>query len=141
MQDSSGKSAGSGAPQDSAPLSGDERTELERLRTENTELRGSGTGQSGGRSSGRKSGWWRTVIAVVLIVIGCVLAPLSVLAIWTSNEVSNTDRYVANVAPLISQPPIQRALTDKITTAITDQLNVQQLAQQAAARTGSEAPA
>lgn len=132
MQDPSSKAAGSSAPHDSPPLSEEERAELERLRTENTELRGSGTGRSGGRSRGRAAGWWRTVIAIVLIVIGCVLAPLSVLGIWTSNEVSNTDRYVANVAPLISQPPVQRALTDKITTAITDQLNVQQLAQQAA---------
>lgn len=115
----------------SAPLSDDERAELERLRTENARVRSS-SGGAGGRARGRSHGWWRTIVAIILIVLGCVLAPLSVLGIWTSNEVSNTDRYVANVAPLISQPPIQKALSDKITTAITDQLNVQQLARQAA---------
>jgi hypothetical protein len=119
------------APPKSAPLSEDERAELERLRAENSELR-SGAGRPGGRPRRRPQGWWRGIVATILIIIGCVLAPLSVLAVWTSNQVSNTDRYVTNVAPLISQPPIQNALADKITTAIDGQINVQQVAQQAA---------
>jgi hypothetical protein len=48
---------------------------------------------------------------------------VSVLAVWTANEVSSTDRYVATVEPLIHEPAIQNALTDKITTAITTHLN------------------
>lgn len=97
-------------------LSQDERRELEWLRAE------------------RQRGWrfrWRTPVAAVLIVIGCLLAPLSVLAIWTANQVSDTNRYVANVAPLITEPPIQRALTDQITSQITSNLNIQSLARQA----------
>jgi hypothetical protein len=57
-------------------------------------------------------------VAVLLIVGGCVLAPVSVLAVWTANQVSDTGRYVANVAPLIKDPAIQNALTDKLTTQI-----------------------
>jgi hypothetical protein len=34
-------------------------------------------------------------------MLGCVLAPISVLAVWTASQVSDTNRYVANVAPLI----------------------------------------
>ena len=68
----------------------------------------------------------------MLIVVGCLLAPLSVFAVWTANQVSNTDRYVANVAPLIHEPSIQRALTDDITRQITIRLNVKGLATQAA---------
>ena len=69
----------------------------------------------------------------MLIVVGCVFAPLSVVAVWTANQVSDTGRFVANMEPLIHEPPIQRALTDKITTEITSRLKVQQLADQASA--------
>jgi hypothetical protein len=72
-------------------------------------------------------------VAVVLIVVGCVFAPLSVVAVWTANQVSDTDRFVANMEPLIHEPAIQRALTDKITTEITTRLKVQALADQASA--------
>ena len=54
---------------------------------------------------------WRTPVAALLIFVGCVLAPISVVAVWTANQVSDTSRYVANVAPLIKDPAIQNALT------------------------------
>ena len=38
---------------------------------------------------------WRTIVAAVCIVVACLLAPLSVVAVWTRNQVTNTDRYVA----------------------------------------------
>jgi hypothetical protein len=77
---------------------------------------------------------WRGPVAVILIVLGSVLAPASVLAVWSANQVSNTTRYVDNVAPLISSPAVQSALTDKITTEITGKINVQGLARKAAAQ-------
>ena len=108
-------------------LSKDERAELDRLRGEVTELRGK---QSDLRPRHRFS--WRTPVAVVLIVLGCVLAPLSVIGVWTANQVSDTNRYVANIEPLIHEPAIQNALTDKITVAITSRLDVSGRASEAA---------
>jgi hypothetical protein len=70
---------------------------------------------------------------VLLIVAGCVLAPVSVVAVWTANQVSDTSRYVANVEPLIKDPAIQNALTDKLTSEIVTRLNVKELTDQAAA--------
>jgi hypothetical protein len=70
---------------------------------------------------------------VLLIVVGCVLAPLSVVAVWTANQVSDTSRYVANVEPLIKDPAIQNALTDKLTSEIVTRINVKGLTDQAAA--------
>jgi len=67
---------------------------------------------------------WRAPVAIVLIVIGCLLAPLSLLGIWAANQVSDTSRYVANVEPLVHDPAVQNALTDKITAEITTHLNV-----------------
>jgi hypothetical protein len=68
----------------------------------------------------------------VAIVLGCVLALVSVLGVWAANQVSNTDRYVANVTPLIRNPAIQAALSTKITAVITKQLDVDALVNQAA---------
>ena len=72
-------------------------------------------------------------MATVLIVVGCLLAPLSVLAVWTANQVSDTGRYVANVEPLIHDPAIQNALTDKITNEVTSNIHVTAYTDQAAA--------
>jgi hypothetical protein len=44
-------------------------------------------------------------VSAVLIVLGCILAPISVLGIWTANQVSNTDRYVATVSGPRSPEP------------------------------------
>jgi hypothetical protein len=76
-------------------------------------------------------------VATILIVLGSLLAPVSVLAVWAASEVSNTGRYVATMEPLVHNPAIQNALTDKITTAITTRLNVTSYADQAAAALSS----
>ena len=117
--------AGAGA----SALSSDERAELEHLREEAAQHHGEDHPAAPAR---RKHNGWRAPVSVVLIVIGCILAPLSVVAVWTANQVSSTDRYVANVAPLIHEPSIQRAMTEDITRQITTRLNVKGLTTQAA---------
>jgi hypothetical protein len=81
----------------------------------------------------RRRARWRAPVAAVLIVLGCVLAPISVVAVWTANQVADTNRYVANMAPLIKDPAIQNALTSKITNAIVTRINVKGRTDQAAA--------
>ena len=76
---------------------------------------------------------WRTPVAVLLIIAGCVLAPLSVVAVWTANQVSDTSSYVANVTPLIKDPAIQNALTNKLTSEIVTKIDVKGRTDQAAA--------
>jgi hypothetical protein len=116
-----------------ATLGTDEREELERLRTEVASL------HNRAQARRRRLGW-RAPVATLLIVLGCLLAPISVLGIWTANQVSSTDRYVTTVEPLIHEPAIQNALTDKITTAITTHLNVVGYANQAATSLSSHFP-
>jgi hypothetical protein len=123
----------------------DEHAELERLRAEVSSLRSqqaSGDGASSGTGAGTRSrsGRWHAPVSAVLIVLGCVLAPLAVVGVWAANEVSNTDRYVANMTPLISEPPIQAALSTKITSVITSQLDVQALVNQASGQFSTSAP-
>jgi hypothetical protein len=73
---------------------------------------------------------WRTITATLLIVIGCLLAPLSVVSVWASNQVSDTDRYVATVSPLAEDPAIQAAITDQITAQIFSYVDVDQITSQ-----------
>jgi hypothetical protein len=134
---------GTAAPESGEPSAGEqaeierlraesaaERAELARLRAEVAELHSSPADPAA--PARRKHNGWRAPVSVVLIVIGCILAPLSVVAVWTANQVSNTDRYVANLEPLVHDPAVQRALTDKITTEIDTRLNVKGLTTQAA---------
>jgi hypothetical protein len=114
-------------------LGPDERAELERLRAETAALRGKAAGP--GR---RRHFSWRTLVSIVLIVLGCVIAPVAVLGVWAGNEVSDTGRWVATVEPLIHNPAIQNVLTDKITTAITSQLNLTGTINQANAQLNSK---
>jgi hypothetical protein len=67
----------------------------------------------------------------LLIVVGCVLAPLAGVAVWARNQVTNTDRYVRTVAPLASDPAIQTAVADQITAQVFTYLDVQGLTNQA----------
>lgn len=115
-----------GPPTGDGGLEGDERAELERLRAQ------VGSPDGGPPARHRRLGW-RAPVATLLIFLGCVLAPLSVVAVWGSNQIANTDRYVANVAPVISEPAVQSALTDKISTKINAQLQLQKRANEAAA--------
>ena len=109
---------------------------------------GSGTGKPPGRQAARADAAgpggrprqarrgrfsWRTLVSALLIVAGCVLAPVSVLAVWTANQVSDTGRYVANMTPLIKDPAIQNALTNKITKEIVTRIGVTGRTDQAAA--------
>ncbi|WST72819.1 hypothetical protein OG268_19655 [Streptomyces uncialis] len=69
----------------------------------------------------------RAFFAALLIVVGCVLAPLAVLASWTSSEVGDTDRYVATVAPLASDADVQDAVADRVTDAVMSRLDLNAL--------------
>ena len=116
---------------ESQELGSDERAELERLRAETAELRRRG-------ASRRRRIGWRAPVATLLIVLGCVLAPVAVLGVWSTNEVSDTGRYVATVEPLIHDPAIQNVLADKITNAITSRLDLTGTINQAAAQLNSK---
>jgi hypothetical protein len=117
-------------------LGADERAELERLRVEVAALRAQARPAGGGEPPGRPGAGggrqrWRTMVAILCIVVACVLAPLSVVAIWTRNQVTNTDRYVATVSPLASDPAIQAAIADQITAQVFTYIDVQGLTTQA----------
>jgi len=66
-----------------------------------------------------------SVVSAVLVVLACVLAPLSVTSVWANRIISNTDQYVKTVEPLVRDPAVQAALTDEVTQAVLDNIDVQ----------------
>jgi hypothetical protein len=110
-----------------APLSKAERDELERLREEVTTLHGGANRQPPSPRPGRARRWGRTFAAVLLIVLACVLAPLSVTSVWARSMVVDTNRYVDTMAPLAKDPAIQDAITANITRTVFTYVDIKGL--------------
>jgi len=92
--------------------------------------------------SDHRPGRLRRFFVGFLVVFGCVLAPLSLIAVWTDNTLFNTDNYVAAVAPLAHNPAIQEAGANRITTRIMEKSDLANRLQDALpARAKRAAPA
>ena len=78
-----------------------------------------------------KGHWIRTFWSTVLIVVAVILAPLSVVSVWARGEVTDTQRYVATVAPLAENPAIQDAVAARITDEIFQYIDVSAIANEA----------
>ncbi|MDH6135418.1 hypothetical protein P3T37_004833 [Kitasatospora sp. MAA4] len=74
----------------------------------------------------------QSLLAAVLILLAFLLTPLGVLSVWVNSQVTDTDRYVATVAPLARNPAVQAAVTDRATTAIMGYLPISSLLDQVA---------
>jgi hypothetical protein len=69
--------------------------------------------------------------ALVLLVLGAILVPLSAVAIWTKREVVDTDRYVATMAPLAHNEAVQEGVANALTLAFTSNVDVVRQTRQA----------
>jgi len=110
-------------PSTGPPLTADEREELLRLRREVAAVRTD--------RAPRRKVRGRSVLAVVLIVLGCVLAPVAGVSVWVHNQVSDTDRFVRTMSPLVDDPDVQNALTNRLTTTVFQYVDVQGIADDA----------
>jgi len=107
-------------PAGEQPPAGREPDGLEELRRRVTELE---TAAPTVRRRHRARSWG----SALLILIAALLSLLSVVAVWTSSIVGDTDRYVATVAPLASNQDVQQAVTNRVTDAALQQINVRAL--------------
>ena len=76
----------------------------------------------------RSSGRVRAFFAVLLITLGTLLGPVAVVAAWMKAEVTNTDRFVATVAPLADDPAFQAFLVDEIVAAVDENVDLDTIA-------------
>lgn len=93
--------------------------ELAELRTENTRLREAET-------KPKKPFAWRKFWSRLFIALGLVLIIPAALLIWLNRTITNTDQYVATVGPIISEPAVQKAVTQAATTQIFQNIDIQQ---------------
>lgn len=98
------------------------RREVEELRQRNEELER--VDEPRPRHLGRK------VVAVIMIVLASVLTPISALGVWLRNQVTDTDRYVQTVAPLVSDPAIQVFVADRVTQRLFQEVDVESAIEQ-----------
>ena len=61
---------------------------------------------------------WRRALVAALVVLGCLLAPLSVLSVWMKTEILNSDNYVSTVAPLAHNADVQNAIANRVTNTL-----------------------
>lgn len=112
-----------------------EQSEIRRLQGEIADLKAQlGTAPP---APTQKRHWVRTFWSTLLIVVACLLAPLSVVSVWARGEVTDTNRYVQTVAPLASDPVIQQAVTTRITDEIFKYIDVPALTSEAVATISS----
>ncbi len=69
----------------------------------------------------------RSLLAVLLVLLACVLTPVGIVGLWAKSQVGDTDRYLATVGPLAQDPAVQAAVTDRVTNAIMSNLPVDAL--------------
>lgn len=82
-------------------------------------------------SSKRAVPRWRRILCGALGVLGCVLVPLSVHAIWVHGTLLSTDQYVSTVGPLAGNSDVQNALANRITNTLVNNSRIEARLKQA----------
>jgi hypothetical protein len=65
----------------------------------------------------------------VLMVLGCLLVALSLIAAYVRVTVLNTDRFVSTMEPIAASPAVQQAVAAKLDAAIASKVNYDALMQ------------
>lgn len=106
-------------------LSGSElQQRLAALEAENAALR---KGVAAPAEPVRHGSIGRSVVAAILIVLGVLLAPVSVATGWAKATLTDTDAFVATYAPLADDPEVQQFIVDRTVSAIDEKLNIEGL--------------
>ena len=79
----------------------------------------------------RRRGALRRTALAFLLVLGCGLVAMSLIAAFVRATVLNTDRYVNTMAPIARSPDVQRAVADKLDAAITQRVDFDALLREA----------
>ncbi|MDQ7904984.1 hypothetical protein RB614_10665 [Phytohabitans sp. ZYX-F-186] len=82
---------------------------------------------------GRAARAGRWLGAVALLVVAVVLAVASITAVFVREQLLDTDRYVATVAPLARDPVVQGAIADRLAREVVTRADLAGLAREAAA--------
>jgi hypothetical protein len=67
----------------------------------------------------------RRIVAIVLVVLTALLAPLAISAVWIHERILTTDGWVDTVAPLAEDPAVIDAVSQRIVNTIFERADVQ----------------
>jgi hypothetical protein len=84
----------------------------------------------------RASARTRTIASAALVVLACVLAFVSFIAVWTRSLVLDTDAYVRAVGPLIEKPALRDELSVRIVEELYSHVDVKKLLSDALPKRG-----
>lgn len=126
---------GSGGQRMAGPTKAQIEARLRELEAENSRLRGeldaaspatpAAAPASAPVAAPRARG--RAFLGILLIVLGTVVAPLAMVAGFAARQVSDTDTFVATLAPLAEDPAVQALIVDEASTAIDQALDTDAL--------------
>lgn len=79
-------------------------------------------------SRSHRGAWAAT--SAVLLILACLLAPLSVISVWADTQVSDTDQYVRTIAPLAEDPAVQAAVAAEVTATVLKSIDIDTVTQE-----------
>ena len=69
---------------------------------------------------------WRRILVGFLVVLVCVLVPISVVGVWVRNTILHTDQFVDTLGPLADDPAIQQSISNRATTTLVEAADLEQ---------------
>ena len=67
----------------------------------------------------------RRITTVILIILGCVLAPIALVGVWAKTTVLDTDGYVDTVAPLATNQEVIDLAATRISEGFVSATDIQ----------------
>ncbi len=99
------------------------RARLAELEAENRQLKK--TQAKFDEAGGQKAkGRLRASAAVILVLIGALLAPVAVIGTWARAQLVDTDRFVQTFAPLAQKPEVQSFVAKEVTNGIEQSVDI-----------------
>jgi len=67
----------------------------------------------------------RSITATVFVVVAALLTTPAAVAFWGQRTLTDAQRYIETVGPLVDSPQVQAAIATKVTNAIQQQVDVE----------------
>jgi hypothetical protein len=72
------------------------------------------------------AGEWRRAIAVALVVVGCLLAPVALVSAYVHIDIMDPEGYIATITPVADDPAVQKAVADTVAKQVSGALDADQ---------------
>ena len=75
-------------------------------------------------TSGGKTPTWRRILTWVLVTLACLLVAITVVATWSHFVLLDTDRFVSVVEPIVHEPAVVDAVSNRAAEQIVAALDI-----------------